>query len=367
MLEIGAIREDQLLQALGDQHGLPTAPAQSLQTLPREALAALPAELARRTRAIPFAIGQGTLAVTVEDPRDIALCNEISFATGKKVQFHVSPEVRICEALERAYGVPCPPRFNRLARRLARENAPGEASDSPFAGLQSALQEARGPAPAAARQQAEPPRKQSSAAEKAPENESPASVSRHPPRIELTEEERLALIRGNGQEEPLTFEARLGRATRAQEVGELLVEHLSETYERAALLLCRQDRIESWFASEEDLLRPRFTSFATDLRRPSAFLSLHHGVSFFLGPLPDSEVHRRFLACWAGPRPLESALVPVRLQRRLVCLLYVGRCSEESPRIDLGDLQALAAQAAKAFEDCILRNRLHSPGRLASV
>jgi MshEN domain len=351
LLEIGAVSEDQLLSVLAEQSGLPKSTAEDLEQISGEARDLVPPDLVRRRRAVPFRLQDGVLDVTVEDTRDLSILDEIAFAAGKRVRLYVSPEVRIHEILESAYGVTCPPRYTQLLRQLNQTRGgwrrqAGEAAAAPKRGPRSGdLWLASG-----------------TATERAPGKRGPEPPTKPPrPRIVLTAEERSALLEAEAvQLDQLPVEARLRRATRAQEVGEALVHHLSARASRCALLTVHHERFEGWIASGDGLHEERFRAFQADFQHPSTFLSFYHGVRFFTGPLPAMEAHRRFLACWNGRPPLDCAMVPVSLEERLVCVIYVDRLHSQLPPFDVADLRSLAAEAAKAFENCILRNRLRS-------
>ena len=352
LLETGAVSEEQLLSALAKQSGLSKAQPEDLEHISGEAQALVPSDLVRRRRAVPFRLRNGVLEVCVEDTRDVNVGDEISFAAGKRVRLFVSPEVRVHGILESSYGVRCPPRYARLLRRLNqartgwRREAPKDLPAPKSKIATGDLWLASGAA-----QKAPPP----------PKPSPPTPRHNRDLSIELSEAERSDLL-APGDLDPtlLPVEARLRRASTAQEVGEALVDHLSSHFSRCALLAIHGEGFKGWIIAGDHSQTEPFMAFRADLQHPSSFLSLYHGVGFFTGPLPPMEVHRRFLACWDGRPPLDCAMVPVRLQRRLVCVIYVDRLHPQIQPLDVADLRHLAAEAAKAFENCILRNRLRS-------
>ncbi|HWN43709.1 MAG TPA: hypothetical protein VNW71_15890, partial [Thermoanaerobaculia bacterium] len=120
LLEMDSISEDNLLKGLSEQHGVPTVSLDDLRGIPDEVIALLPDKLARRCRAVPFRVVGTRLDVAMLEPRNLALQDEIAFASGKRVMVHVAHELRIVEALERYYREEASSRYSMLAERLNR-------------------------------------------------------------------------------------------------------------------------------------------------------------------------------------------------------------------------------------------------------
>lgn len=70
LLEMGVLTEDELLEALGQQHGLDTLPGLFTGQLPPELLALVPADLAVTRPLLPLRVDNGALCVAVSDPLD---------------------------------------------------------------------------------------------------------------------------------------------------------------------------------------------------------------------------------------------------------------------------------------------------------
>jgi Type II secretion system (T2SS), protein E, N-terminal domain/GAF domain len=120
LLERGALSEDDLGKTLALQHGCPHIPWSALLDLPADTLALLPARFAIKHSAIPLERGEGFVKMTLLDPSDLRVVDELVFVTGKKIVVGVTPEVRIYQALERYYGKLRAPRFAALAEKLSR-------------------------------------------------------------------------------------------------------------------------------------------------------------------------------------------------------------------------------------------------------
>ena len=103
LLEIQGVTEEALARALGRQHALPALFGR--MRLDAKATALLTPEIADRYDAIPYALADRRLALLVVDPKDLAMLDEVAFATGKQVHPIVAPEARVWALLRETYGI----------------------------------------------------------------------------------------------------------------------------------------------------------------------------------------------------------------------------------------------------------------------
>ena len=120
LLEIEALTEEQLCDALAEQLGVPFATPEDLRGLNEELLELLPSKVARRCQAVAFHSSSTQVKVALIDARNLALQDEISFVVGKRIRWYVAPELRMLEALEKHYGEECPTRFAKLLDKMNR-------------------------------------------------------------------------------------------------------------------------------------------------------------------------------------------------------------------------------------------------------
>lgn len=120
LLEIEAVTEEQLCSALAEQYGVPCATPEDLRGIGDELLELLPAKIARRCHAIAFQATSTQVKVALIDVRNLAFQDEISFVVGKRIRWHVAPELRMMEALEKHYGEECPSRLAKLLDKMNR-------------------------------------------------------------------------------------------------------------------------------------------------------------------------------------------------------------------------------------------------------
>jgi hypothetical protein len=131
LLEIGAVTEQALADALGKKHH---APALSGDLRVEEAaVALLKPEIADRHDVVPYLLAGRSLAVIAVDPGDLGMLDEVAFASGKNVHALVAPEARVWALLRNAYGIERHLRgidvdFGSIRHEPGAEAAPGEAA-----------------------------------------------------------------------------------------------------------------------------------------------------------------------------------------------------------------------------------------------
>jgi hypothetical protein len=111
-----------------------------------------------------------------------------------------------------------------------------------------------------------------------------------------------------------------------------------------------RDKITAWQAWGEGIDLKEFQRYAVGFDQPSLFLNLKNGSSVYLGPLPPMPAHRELARTWGGDLPRDCVMLPVRLNDRLVAVLY----ADGGKTVDLVSLQRLAASTAAALGRCIL-------------
>jgi hypothetical protein len=120
LLERGSVSEDDLGEALAQQHGRPYVPWTVLGEVSPDVVASLPAKFAIRHAAIPFERGENYLKIALRDPSDLRILDELFFVTGRKILPAVAPEARVYQALEKYYGERRTPRYAILGEKLSR-------------------------------------------------------------------------------------------------------------------------------------------------------------------------------------------------------------------------------------------------------
>lgn len=104
IVQLGFMQERALLQNLGEQMGVPFLEIGELQ-VPRDVLALIPQRLIRTRKALPVQLlgtgRRGPLVVAVPDPSNLAMLDELAFATGMAVKPVLAAEADLDRAIAR--------------------------------------------------------------------------------------------------------------------------------------------------------------------------------------------------------------------------------------------------------------------------
>jgi len=106
LLEVGFVREDDLLHCLSMQMRVPSINLREVP-LPRQVLQALPARTAERHHVFPVSVhrdkGRRSLILAMADPTDLEAIREIEFEVGMRVHPTIAMESSIMRAIARYY------------------------------------------------------------------------------------------------------------------------------------------------------------------------------------------------------------------------------------------------------------------------
>ncbi|MEO8195159.1 MAG: hypothetical protein ABI689_00390 [Thermoanaerobaculia bacterium] len=408
LLEIEAITEEQLCSALVEQYGVPCATPEDLRGIPDDVLGMLPAKIAKRCQAIAFQASTTQVKVALSDARNLAYQDEISFVVGKRIRWHVAPELRLIEALEKHYGEECPSRLAKLLDKMnrsrflwARESAAAMAT-APFpAGDQlqwdTRIAGVAAPAPAASPDSlaavsgelphfqhqtldlptlsalAVPPGFPAPPAAPAPEPvATPATLAAPTAPAQLLAAGSATPAKAPqppfAAPEPhrrLTVdeaEQRLLQPRERDDVARVLLDFAAGLVARAVMFVVRKEEVAAWLWSGEAFDPAKLAALRLNLKQPSLFVGLKEDGAYFRGPLSKLPAHVALAACFAAPAIAGDVLVlPVKVKERLVAALLVEprlASGAELASADLADLQRVIAKAEIAFELCIMRSKL---------
>ncbi len=381
LLEIEALSEEQLCATLAEQYGMPCATPEDLRGIPDDVLEMLPAKVARRCHAVAFRASSTQVKVALIDARNLAHQDEISFVVGRRIHWHVAPELRVMEALEKHYGVECPSRFAKLLDKMnrsrflwARERSASTETpvlrpsadqlhwDTQIAGVSAStgadspssisvelphFQHAPLELPSVA-VQAPPPAIEPPAAPPvaaAPPAAAPPSIAAEtaPPSVEEIER-RLLLPRER------------------DEVARAIVDFAAGVVGRAVLFVVRKEEVSAWLWTGSGLDADRLAALRFKLGEPSFLEGLREREPAFSGRLAPLPAHRAVAACFTKP-PIaaEVRALPVRVKDRLVGALLFESKSPAGGALApsaMANLERVISKAEIAFEVCIMRTKL---------
>ncbi len=127
LVELGYVSEIEVAKVLSKQLGIPCADASEFGELDDYLLSLVPASVVEAHKVVPLSADKRVLRLAMADPTNLKAIDELSFATGLKIEPVVSPEILITYAIEKYYGVARATRYLKLSG----------ASESEFAIVQS--------------------------------------------------------------------------------------------------------------------------------------------------------------------------------------------------------------------------------------
>jgi hypothetical protein len=393
LLEIRGVSEEALARALGRQHGLPALFGR--MRLDPQATALLRPDIADRYDAVPYVLADRRLALLVSDPKDLAMLDEVAFATGKQVHPIVAPEARVWALLRETYGIDRHLRgidvdFDRLGPAAAPEAAPraapGAAQDLMDEGAFDALYTGA-PAPAPRPTAPAPPTSTSTsrpALTPIPADgvieltdliEAPQAPSTVAP--DLAAQVLAALSGGSGhapperlvrpapspepQPSPLGFDEAvrfLEGVTERDAIAAAVLRYARSRFARAVLLTVHRGGAHGWAGFGERLGREAVRRVHLALGTPGILDTVVRAQAHFLGPIPKTEANIRLLKALGGGVPANALVVPILALGRVVNVLYAD--GGRGGLVDaggVGELLILATRIAKSYGALLERVR----------
>jgi type IV pilus assembly protein PilB len=120
IVHLGFLRAPAVLQALGQQLGMPFIEIGD-RAIPPKVLGLVPRKLAQSRRVLPLELEQDgrryVVVAAVGDPMELGVIDELEFVTGLSVRPVLAAEEDLDAALERHYGIPPRPRAESFSAR----------------------------------------------------------------------------------------------------------------------------------------------------------------------------------------------------------------------------------------------------------
>jgi hypothetical protein len=155
------------------------------------------------------------------------------------------------------------------------------------------------------------------------------------------------------------FEARMKEVEERDDVAHAALSFLSRRFQRNLLFMVRGNTVAAWMGGGEGVDQRAFGDVEIGFDEPSLFLNLREGSPFYRGPLPRLDTHQRLVRVWGGKYPKECLLLPVRIKKRLVAIVYCDGGHGDLSGVDVGELQQMTALMARGFESFLVK-RKHS-------
>lgn len=113
--------EERLLEALAKAHGCEAVTWDTLAAAPTAAVKLLPAAVAIRLGALPYAIERGAVRIAFRDPSNLAAVDEAAALIGKRIIPSIVPEVRLMQAHQKFYGRRLSAEVRAIVQKLERQ------------------------------------------------------------------------------------------------------------------------------------------------------------------------------------------------------------------------------------------------------
>jgi hypothetical protein len=318
LIELGYVGEEDLARFLSNKLEVPYVHYDQLLAIPPEVIALLPRELALKYGVIPLSLDKKRLNLVMADPADLKAIDEIGFITGYIIRPHVTPEIRLIQALGKYYQTDIDFRFQSLIDRI------------------DAKRLKKSPAPAPGPEKFSPPREADlEEAEIIESADLTARISRFAP-DEISK--------------------KLAMAGSREEIVDIVMDHLGRKLLRVALFIIRDKTAVGWKGVYRQNPLPDMGQLKISLKETSAMKTVADDAGLYLGPLPYNTPNRLLLEGLGGGHPDSVLIMPLIISGRIVNILYAE--GEENLGAMVPELQKLLLKAALAFESLICREKI---------
>jgi hypothetical protein len=106
LVELGFVHVDTLAEVLSKQFSVGRADRERILKIDPKVIGTLSTALVVKHEVIPFDLQQRVLHVAMVNPKNLLALDELSFASGYKVEAWVAPEILVHRAMEHYYNVP---------------------------------------------------------------------------------------------------------------------------------------------------------------------------------------------------------------------------------------------------------------------
>jgi hypothetical protein len=144
LLDLKLATEPQIVTALSRKYGYEVAQIEGLRSGPvlAEAMKLVPKEVALQHTLLPIASDTSSITVAMSDPTNIALVDEISFRTGRRVKIAIAGERELAAAIKKHYfAEEPPPGFEPIAFDDSEVPIETSGANDPFGALPEHLRE----------------------------------------------------------------------------------------------------------------------------------------------------------------------------------------------------------------------------------
>ena len=332
------LAEEALLAALSRYHGCPYADWAALSKASPEALRCLPAQQAIRLGAVPYAIEAGNLRIAFRNPSDLAVIDQASQISGRRVLPAATTEVRLALALHQFYGHPLPFQFKPVIQKLERRKTFPAVKTAGAGDPQPPLSETTPPhsdGPSAAAAVAEPaPTYSGSRME--PVGVAPIEIPEFP------------LLPGSDP-------AALPRAARSRdEILGPILEILLLYHPRVILFGAGKSDLTGWAGRGPGLTGKSVAAIRIPRTEDNVLVDVAKSGAPHFGPVARDRYPPALVAV-LGRETCDCAVYPIAVLGTVAGLLYADRLGEPMPSEDVEGLARVAEAAANLLSGFLLQ------------
>ncbi len=340
LIELGLIDENQLAKVLSQQLGHHYIKPELLMKISNSVLDLIPEKIALKYHVIPYHEDGKKLFVAMNEGNNLTIIDELSFQLDRIIIPLAIPEIRLMLALKKHYGLLLSPRYETLARQINRRILAAKKID-------------------ANREKNKPP----SPAVSQKEVVQSTDVSTWPllgdtPDTEGEQKEIYYHEATTQQDGRNTFNVfqQLANAHNRDDIAKAIMTHLKTDFPSSALLMVHKDIANGWLATQKNKNQP-FEQIAISLQKPSVFTFVAKNRAHFLGPMIDSPQNSTILDFFSTKLPQDVLVMPLMVQNRLVCILYIQGLIDDLTR-RLTEFQNIAEKIEMSFKLLILKNKI---------
>ena len=312
------------------------------------------------------------------NPTDLAAIDEIAFATSKRINPHVAPEMVILSLLEKYYDIARPMRFisftNDIAITPPKADTRTEISETiPVPKVKEGMEdvnfskyvydhtthEPEDDTKAPLEITDEDARKEihgiSDLSQVAPDEE---IIEAAELKEELEKEDELELL--EELPELLNLEEareRLLEVDDRDELSRVILSFAHSYFKRSALFITRLGKVVGWYGMGDGIDATMVKSVMLPLDEPSIFKTVFDSQAFFLGAIPETKYNDLFLKAIGGEKPQSAFLIPILFNGQVVNILYGDNGDGQPAPFDISELLILAPKVPLAFEQLIMKKK----------
>jgi hypothetical protein len=332
LLELGFIAVDKLRGLLEEKYQLKSVTRADLGSIPREVINLVPRSLAEKHQLIPVRMTGETMEVAMLDPWRESGINSLHEITALKIQPLIALELDLHWALEKYYAVKREARYVNLDRWLEHQRQPGTEARAKTAKKGEPLL---------------PPRPDITAIEGVPK-----SLEDFWDRVGRAGHPDFLLPR---------VLADFNQAKSRDEIARVILDFSALLFQRVLLFVVNEDLLFGWDGRGEGIDNRIALAIMLPLSRRSVFKTVVEAGAYFLGPIPDSSINRRFLAALGPAWPKTALVLPVLIAGKVAVILYADMGDQQETAVKLPPLQTVLSAAGQAFQRLIVKSKADNP------